>query len=350
MFSKLDLKKGYYQISVAKEDVSKTAVTTPFGLFEFVRMPFGLRNAGQSFQRLMDSIIADQDAVFAYLDDVLVASAPDQHEQALRCVLQKLRDQGLVLNFEKCEFGRDQVQFLGHTVSAEGVVPLVDHVQAVKQFPQPTTRQELQRFLGLINFYRRFLPAAAQALKPLTDALRGGGGKNKKLAWSGQQDSAFEAAKRLLCCAPCLEHPDPAAAVRLAVDASSTHVGAVLQQQSGPQWQPLAYYSCKLDAAQQKYSAFDRELLAAYLSVRHFRFMLEGRDFVIFSDHKPLSFALQRVSEPWSARQQRHTWQNLRHRFSTCQAWITWSRMRCRSHRRRRATHPPPSSSTQQRR
>jgi Reverse transcriptase (RNA-dependent DNA polymerase) len=100
--------------TVAEEDIPKTAVTTPFGLFEFCRMPFGLRIAGQSFQGLMDSVITDQDAAFAYLDDVIVASAPDQHEQALRGVLEKLQSSGLVLNLEKCEFGKSSVQFLGH--------------------------------------------------------------------------------------------------------------------------------------------------------------------------------------------------------------------------------------------
>jgi Reverse transcriptase (RNA-dependent DNA polymerase)/RNase H-like domain found in reverse transcriptase len=228
VLSKLDLKKGYYQVPVAEEDIPKTAVTTPFGLFEFCRMPFGLRNAGQSFQRLMDSVIADQDAAFAYLDDVIVASTPDQHEQALRGVLEKLQSSGLVLNLEKCEFGKSCVQFLGHKVSAAGVEPLVDHVQAVQQFPQ--SRQELQRFLGMINFYRRFLPATALVVKPLTDALSGGGGKNKAVSWTEEMTAAFQAAKDLLCNSTCLAHPDPAAAISLAVDASASHVGVVLQQ------------------------------------------------------------------------------------------------------------------------
>jgi RNase H-like domain found in reverse transcriptase len=168
----------------------------------------------------------------------------------------------------------------------------VDHVQAVQQFPQPQTRQELQRFLGMVNFYRRFLPAAALVLKPLTDALSGSGGKNTAVCWTGDMTATFQAAKDLLCNSTCLAHPDPATTVSLAVDASASHVGAVLQQCDQQSWRPLAFYSCKLDAAQRKYSAFDRELLAAYLAVRHFRFLLEGRRFTIYSYHKPLSFAL----------------------------------------------------------
>jgi Reverse transcriptase (RNA-dependent DNA polymerase) len=118
MFTKLDLRKGYYQIPVAAEDVQKTAVITPFGLFELNRMPFGLRNAGQSFQHLMDSITADLPAAFAYLDDLLVASAPETHLQAVEQVMERLKENGLVLNLDKCEFGSSEVDFLGHRVSA----------------------------------------------------------------------------------------------------------------------------------------------------------------------------------------------------------------------------------------
>jgi hypothetical protein len=173
VFSKLDLRKGYYQIPVAAEDVEKMAVITPFGLWEFLRMPFGLKNAGQSFQRLMDSITADLPHAFAYLDDVIVASSPQEHEAALKSVLQRLQSFGLVLNGKKCQFGLSEVEFLGHLVTAEGIRPLTSHVEAVASFPRPQDKQGLQRFLGTVNFYRRFLPAAAAVLKPLTDVLQG---------------------------------------------------------------------------------------------------------------------------------------------------------------------------------
>jgi Reverse transcriptase (RNA-dependent DNA polymerase) len=180
-------------------------------------MPFGLRNAGQSFQRLMDGFTADLPAAFSYLDDIIVASRADEHEEALRSVLQRLQDNGMVVNLSKCQFGLSEVQFLGHRVTAGGIEPLSDHVEAVKGFPQPQERQGLQRFLGVVNFYRRFLPVAAAVLKPLTDALQGPGGKKKIVVWSPEMVEVFGLIKQQLCSAATLAHPDPAADISLAV-------------------------------------------------------------------------------------------------------------------------------------
>ncbi len=305
IFSKLDLRKGYYQIPVQEGDLHKTAVITPFGLWEFLRMPFGLRNAGQSFQRFMDELLSGLDFAFCYLDDILIgSSSTKEHLHHLHLVLQRLQEYGLVLNMEKCEQARQEIDFLGHHITADGASPILKHVQAIQDFPAPQDKKQLQTFLGMVNFYRRFILAAANILLPLTDVLRA----EWSWTWAPAVQHSFQLVKETLAEVATLTHPDPAADLSLAVDASNTHIGAVLQQWQpggGGGWRPLSFFSKKLDTAQLKYSAFDREMLAAYLSVRHFRYMLDGKKFHILSDHKPLTQALHRISDPWTPRVQR---------------------------------------------
>jgi hypothetical protein len=177
-------------------------------------------------------------------------------------------------------------------------------VAAIHEFPRPTIIKELQAFLGMVNFYRRFLPSIARTLQPLTDALRGGRKGEDRLVWSAAMDATFAGAKQSLLTATHLTHPTVGAELSVVVDASLTHEGVCLQQRlpGKKAWQPLGFFSKKLEAAQQKYSAFDRELFAG---ICHFRYMLDGRRFAIFTDHKPFTYALARVSEPWTARQTR---------------------------------------------
>ncbi len=271
-------------------------------------MPFRLRNAGQSFQRFMDEVLSGLDFAFCYLDDILIgSSSTEEHMQHLHLVLQRLQEYGLILNMEKCELACQEIDFLGHHITAEGASPILRHVQAIQDFPAPQDKKQLQTFLGMVNFYRRFIPAGANILLPLTDALRA----DWSWIWAPAMQHSFQLVKDTLAEVATLTHPDPAADISLAVDASNTHIGVVLQQwqpggggRSGG-WRPLSFFRKKLDAAQQKYSAFDRELLAAYLTVRHFWYMLDGRKFHILSDHKPLTQALHRVSDPWTPRVQR---------------------------------------------
>jgi hypothetical protein len=240
---------------------------------------------------------------FAFVYVIIASPSMEQHQQDVEEVFRRLQAASLVINFEKCTFAVPEVDFLDHRVSASGFTPLPRRVAAIQKYLRQATVKQLLAFLGVFNFYRRFVPAAAKTLRPITDSVRGSPKAMAAVEWTPPMEAAFDATRTALGAAALLAHPQQDQELAVMVDASSDHVGAALQQQrsAAEDWQPLAFFPKKLEPAQMRYSAFDWELFACVTGIRHFGYMLEGRPSTIYTNHKPLTFALGKVSEPWTA-------------------------------------------------
>ena len=290
VFSKLDLAQGYHQVQVAPADVHKTAFTTQFGHFEFRVMPFGLCNAPATFQRLMNSTLSPYIGRFCmvYLDDIIVFSKDAAaHHEHLDLVLEKLAEAGLKTQLSKCEFGLAEMQFLGHVVSAGGIKMDPSKIQAMTEWPVPKNCTEVKGFLGLLNYYRRFIKNFAETALPLTELTKADA-KEKSFTWSTDAHNAFVALKQKMVTGPVLQTPDLQKPFRVFTDACQFAVGATLEQKHGDQYMPVAYFSKKLNPAQRNYDTRDREALGIVLALHEWRCYLQGAHFVVNNDHHTL--------------------------------------------------------------
>ena len=295
-FSTLDLASGYWQVELAEEAKQKSAFVTHRGLHQFKVMPFGLKGAPATFQRLMASIFADYLwlILLIYLDDILVfSSSVNQHLERLRLVFLKLREAHLKLKPSKCFLLQREVEYLGHILSREGIAPTSRLVDAVENFPQPQSVQEVKRFLGLASYYRRFIQGFSSIAEPLNQVTH----KGRTFAWSPACQKAFQELKAAMVTAPVLAHPAFEVPFHLTTDASGVGVGAVLEQTVNGITRPVAYASSTLNKAQRNYSATDRECYAVKWAINKFRCYLYGTKFTVHTDHQALSY-LRSLKEP----------------------------------------------------
>lgn len=297
-FSVFDLASGFHQIKMHPDDSHKTAFSTPHGHYEFDRMPFGLKNAPATFQRLMDRVLTGMQGIeiFVYLDDiVLYASSLREHEIKFEKLANKLREANLKLQPDKCEFLRKEVTYLGHVISENGVHPDPEKIKAVKNFPIPKNPKNIKQFLGLAGYYRKFIEGFSNIAKPLTNLLKNG----VEFKWTQKEQDSFNTLKNMLCEEPILQYPDFSKPFVVTTDASGTAIGAILSQGPIGKDRPISYASRVLNDAEKNYSTIEKELLAIVYAVKHFRPYLYGKRFILVTDHKPLSW-LHKAKDPTS--------------------------------------------------
>ncbi|KAF9760593.1 Retrovirus-related Pol polyprotein from transposon [Nosema granulosis] len=295
IFSNLDATSGYYQIGIAEGDKPKTAFTWKGGFYEFNRMPFGLCNAPATFQRAMDSLVGNvfPEFVIPYLDDIIVFSKnKEEHTIHLSTVAKKLKEVGLVLNRKKCNFYKDEIKILGNIVSKGYFKPDPSKIDSIKSYPFPNNIKELRSFLGLVNYCREYVKSYAELTRPLFDELKGETkNSNRKLIWNENLNDKFVQIKQALSEEIKRKQPDFSKEFILTTDASNYGIGAVLAQKGDQnQEEVISLFSKSFDKCQMNYSVTDKELLGVIKGIENFRHYLLGKEFVLRTDHKALTY------------------------------------------------------------
>ena len=289
-FTKLDLAQAYQQLPLDEESQRFCCINTHQGLYRFTRLPFGVSSAPAIFQRVMDTILQGIPHVQCYIDDLLITGAnEEEHIRNLDAVLKRLQSHGISLKQSKCSFLKDSVEYLGHVVNSTGLHTSPKKVEAVKEAPRPTNQTQLRSFLGLLQYYSKFIPHLSTMIGPLNALLS----KDQPWRWSKDCERAFQDAKHALSSASVLVHYNPSLPLRLAADASSYGVGAVISHVCADgEEHPIAYASRTLTASEKNYSQLEKEALSLVFGVRKFHQYLFGRHFTLITDHKPLTTIL----------------------------------------------------------
>lgn len=294
-FSILDLKSGFHQVQMSPESIAYTSFVTPNGQFEYLKMPFGLKNAPAVFQRFINNIfrdLIDDRKIIIYMDDIVVATHGfEEHKALLKLVLERLSRRGLKLNLEKSKFGYEEVDYLGYQVGQAGIRPNGSHIRSIRNFPIPTNQKQLQSCIGLFSYFRRFVPSFSQIAKPLQNLLK----RQTTFDFNNVCLDAFNELKSRLTDGPVLAIYNTDKETELHCDASSIGFGAVLlQRQDDNKFHPVSYFSKTASAAESKYHSFELETLAIIYALRRFRTYLEGIPFKIVTDCNSLAMTLDR--------------------------------------------------------
>jgi len=285
IFSCLDLQNGFHHIRVAESSIKYTAFITPMGQFEYLRMPFGLTNAPRVFQRYIHNIFKPmilESKVLIYMDDILIATERiSEHLTILREVFEIAQRHRLKFRLDKCSFLYDRITYLGYLIYENGIQPSAENIESVVNYPIPRNTKEVQRFIGLASYFRKFVPNFSVIAKPLYDLLK----KNAEFKFGIEENTAYEALKTHLSNKPVLAIYCPSAATELHCDASASGFGAILlQKQEGGQFRPISYFSHRTTPAESKYSSFELECLAAVYAIKKFHVYLLGIKFKIVTD------------------------------------------------------------------
>ena len=292
VFSTLDLRSGYYHIGLSDSAKPKTAfVVSGMGKFEFNRVPFGLAQAPAYFQRLINEVLTDCNFAMGYLDDIIIFSkTEEEHLQHLEEIFEQLRKAGLKLKLQKCSFFKKHIQYLGHLISDEGIQPLPQKLESIAKMPVPQNAKQVKQFLGLVGYYRKFVPCFSDIARPLTQLTR----KNEGFNWSTECDKCFHMLKDYLQEAPILRYPDPTADYILYTDASKYAYAEVLTQSIDGTDHPVAYTSGLFRGSQLNWAALTKEAYAMYMLIKKLSFYLDSAQITLRSDHLPLKKFLEK--------------------------------------------------------
>ena len=285
LFSKLDANSGFWQIPLAENSQLLTTFVTPFGRYHFTKMPFGISSAPEHFQKRMTAILSGLDGVLCLIDDVLIFGGDEkEHDERLNKVFERIKAAGATLNPEKCEFKKKQLKFLGHIIDENGIRPDPDKVSAINKMKAPTNVTELRRFMGMTNQLGKFSQNLAEITQPLRQLLS----KRSTWLWGPVQDRAFAEVKLELTKPTVLALYSPHTPTKVTADASSYGLGAVIMQQRGSEWKPIAYASRSMTETETRYAQIEKEALATTWACERFSTYILGTKFMIETDHKPL--------------------------------------------------------------